>query len=81
VAITKAGRKYHHDHINGKKPAKCITNFSPTVIPLNGCRVKPSVLQIWTSDKKVHQFIGFAGHFDMIFDKLSQNWKSIHIHE
>jgi len=32
VAITKAGRKYHHDRIHGKKPAKCVTNISPVVL-------------------------------------------------
>jgi len=79
IAITKSGRKYHHDHVHGKRPGK---KFSPfTVIPLSGSRVKPSVIQIWTSEKKVHQFFGFAGHYDNIFDHVYENWQSLQVED
>jgi len=79
MAITKAGRKYHHDHINGKRPGKQYSPF--TVIPLSGCRVKPSVIQIWTSEKQVHQFFGFAGHYDMVFTHVYDNWRAIQVED
>jgi hypothetical protein len=76
TAITKAGRKYHHDRVNGKKPGSI---SECTIIPLNECLVKPSVLQIWTSDKKVHQFFGFGGHFDQVYTSARECWDSIKI--
>jgi len=75
IAITKAGRKYHHDHINGKKPEK--ESSSIGIISLNECKVKPSVLQIWTKEKKVHQFFGFGGQFDQVFTRVFEYLESV----
>jgi len=74
IAITKAGRKYHHDHINGKRPGK---HYSPlTVIPVHGFYVKPTVIQIWTYENEVHQFYGFSSHFDNVFEHLCEHWNA-----
>jgi len=71
TAVTKAGRKYHHDKVNGKKPPK---TRGPEIVPLSQRKVKPSVIQIWSNQGFAHQFYSFGPDFDSVWDILSTNW-------
>jgi len=74
VAVTKAGRKYNNDRIQSKKSTSKSEPLE--IIPLTKHNVKPSVIQFWTTDKKIHQFFGFAGHYDNAFHRIYSTWKA-----
>jgi len=70
VAVTKAAKI---DALNSSfsKPKR------PSVAPLSSLSSKPSVIQIWTSAREVHQFYGFGPSFDDTFTLLVTSWQSL----
>jgi len=81
IGITKAGKKYHHDHINKKKDCKQNggSHNRLKVISLKGAGIKPTVIQIWTRNKEVHQFCGFGLRFDGVYSQICDNWNAIQL--
>jgi len=71
VAVTKAGRNFHHDHVNGKKP---IGVHWTDIIPLQEQKIKPSVIQLWSNQGQVHQLYAFATFFDKVFELVHGFW-------
>eukprot|EP01123_Difflugia_compressa_P008150 TRINITY_DN235_c0_g5_i1.p1 TRINITY_DN235_c0_g5~~TRINITY_DN235_c0_g5_i1.p1 ORF type:complete len:282 (+),score=28.06 TRINITY_DN235_c0_g5_i1:178-1023(+) len=51
------------------KASKIIRRGEVEVFPLAGDQ-KPSVIQLWTTDEKVHQFTAFGANFDSVFLKI-----------
>lgn len=78
-AITKAGRKYHHDKVNGRRRGKSAGQKNTEVIPLQDTNIKPSVIQFWTDKGEVHQFYGFGNKFDDTFDIIMGLWNEMTI--
>jgi len=70
-AITQAGRMYHHDNLNGKRP---LGTHGSNIIPLQDKLIQPGVIQIWTNKGECHQMYGFGVHFDSVVKLISGSW-------
>jgi len=74
--ITKAAKTSPNTPTKKRKPLR------PYIIPITDVTLKPSVIQLWTTTKEVHQFYGFGPYFDKIYDLLVSNWaQAIHHQE
>jgi len=71
TAITKAGKKHHHDHVHGRFGPK---SKHHEVTPLQDKMIKPGVIQIWSDQEQLHQFYGFGPDFDDIYNTLHGYW-------
>jgi len=66
--ISKAAKKSSNSPTKKRKPLR------PCIVPLTDVTLKPSVIQLWTTTKELHQFYGFGTFFDKIYDLLVNNW-------
>eukprot|EP01125_Pyxidicula_operculata_P016452 TRINITY_DN5669_c0_g1_i1.p1 TRINITY_DN5669_c0_g1~~TRINITY_DN5669_c0_g1_i1.p1 ORF type:complete len:252 (-),score=41.09 TRINITY_DN5669_c0_g1_i1:345-1100(-) len=78
VTVTKAGRKFHHDKVNGHRP-RSVSKEQVDIIPLQGIHVKPSVLQVWTDKGEKYEFFGFSDCFDSYVSTLKERMEFLSV--
>jgi len=69
-AITNIQQAGHVPSVNPRVPA---------IVPLNiNAQIKPTVIQIFTTDKLVHQFLGFGDAYYKAWNIFSYAWRTFH---